>query len=65
MNPEEAVQAHLLLDAKQSLAIHHGTIQLTDEAIDAPVIALDEALVAHHLTRQDFLVTDIGETLRF
>jgi len=65
MNPEEAVQAHLLLDAKQSLAIHHGTIQLTDEAIDAPVIALDEALVAHHLTRQDFLVADIGETLRF
>ncbi|MDE2385146.1 MAG: MBL fold metallo-hydrolase [Alphaproteobacteria bacterium] len=63
MNPEEAVQAHQLLGAKTSLAIHHGTIQLTDEPIGAPVAALDEALAATGLTRQDFRVADIGETV--
>jgi L-ascorbate metabolism protein UlaG (beta-lactamase superfamily) len=64
MNPEEAVEAHLLLKARHSLAIHHGTVQLTDEAIDAPVIALDEALAAHKLSRKDFTVLDVGDTLR-
>ncbi len=63
MNPEEAVKAHQLLGTKQSLAIHHGTIQLTDEAIDAPIQALDEALAAAQLSRKDFLVPDIGETV--
>jgi L-ascorbate metabolism protein UlaG (beta-lactamase superfamily) len=62
MNPPEAVRAHLLLGSKQSLAIHHGTVQLTDEAIDAPVEALDQALAAAQLSRKDFLVPDIGET---
>ncbi len=63
MNPEEAVMAHQLLGSQQSLAIHHGTVQLTDEAIDAPVLALDQALAGAHLSRKDFLVPDIGETL--
>ena len=63
MNPEEAVKAHQLLGTKQSLAIHHGTVQLTDEAIDAPTRALDEALAKAQLSRKDFLVPDIGETI--
>jgi len=63
MNPQEAVMAHQLLGSKQSMAIHHGTVQLTDEAIDAPVLALDQALAGAHLSRKDFLVPDIGETL--
>ena len=63
MNPEEAVQAHLLLGSKTSLAIHHSTVQLTDEAMDAPVQALDDALAKAQLSRKDFLVPDIGETV--
>ena len=63
MNPEEAVQAHLLLGSKQSLGIHHGTVQLTDEAIDAPTQALDVALKSAGLSGKDFLVPDIGETV--
>jgi L-ascorbate metabolism protein UlaG (beta-lactamase superfamily) len=63
MNPAEAVRAHMLLGSKTSLAIHHGTIQLTDEAIDAPVQALDMALDAAQLSRKDFRVPDIGETI--
>ena len=36
MAPEQAVQAHRILGARTSIAIHHGTFQLTDEGIDAP-----------------------------
>jgi len=57
------VRAHQLLGSKTSLAIHHGTVQLTDEAIDAPIQALDEALAGAQLSRKDFRVPDIGETV--
>ncbi|HXW17156.1 MAG TPA: MBL fold metallo-hydrolase [Candidatus Acidoferrales bacterium] len=36
MNPDEAVRAHALLGARTSIAIHHGTFQLADDAIDSP-----------------------------
>jgi L-ascorbate metabolism protein UlaG (beta-lactamase superfamily) len=36
MAPQEAVRAHEILAAKTSIAIHHGTFQLTDEGIDTP-----------------------------
>lgn len=63
MNPEEAVKAHKLLGAKASLAIHHGTIQLTDEAIDAPLVELRSALGQHSVDPASFLVPDAGQTL--
>jgi L-ascorbate metabolism protein UlaG (beta-lactamase superfamily) len=64
MNPEEAVQAHLDLGSRKSLAIHHGTVQLTNEAIDAPVAALKEAMTTRNLPEHDFIVSDIGQSLR-
>jgi L-ascorbate metabolism protein UlaG (beta-lactamase superfamily) len=36
MAPDEAVRAHEILAAQTSIAIHHGTFQLTDEGIDTP-----------------------------
>lgn len=42
MDPEEAVQAHKILDAAASVAIHHGTFQLADEALDTPQRQLQE-----------------------
>jgi L-ascorbate metabolism protein UlaG (beta-lactamase superfamily) len=36
MGPDEAVRAHQVLGARTSIAIHHGTFQLGDEAIDTP-----------------------------
>jgi L-ascorbate metabolism protein UlaG (beta-lactamase superfamily) len=51
MNPSDAVQALADCGAQQALAHHHGTFQLTDEAIDAPAtalgVALDEAKIPH------------------
>jgi L-ascorbate metabolism protein UlaG (beta-lactamase superfamily) len=42
MSPEEAVQAHHVLGAETSVAIHHGTFQLTDEGLDTPRKRLTE-----------------------
>jgi L-ascorbate metabolism protein UlaG (beta-lactamase superfamily) len=36
MSPEEALQAHRILGAQASIAIHHGTFQLADDGIDTP-----------------------------
>jgi L-ascorbate metabolism protein UlaG (beta-lactamase superfamily) len=65
MNPADAVQAHLALGAIASVAMHFGTIQLTDEGIDAPAVALAASLSAHGLTEADFRVPRFGETMRF
>ena len=46
MNPAEAVDAHVALGAARSVGMHFGTFQLTDEAIDAPVLALEAARLA-------------------
>ena len=44
MNPAEAVQALADCGAELALGHHYGTFQLTDEAIDAPLKALADAL---------------------
>jgi L-ascorbate metabolism protein UlaG (beta-lactamase superfamily) len=44
MDPDESVKALLDCGAEYALAHHHGTFQLTDEAIDAPVTGLTAAL---------------------
>ncbi len=36
MSPDEAVEAHRILGAETSVAIHHGTFQLADEGLDTP-----------------------------
>lgn len=63
MNPDEAVMAHRALASRTSLAVHHGTVQLTDEAIDAPVAALQAALNRHAVDPGRFLVPDAGQVV--
>jgi L-ascorbate metabolism protein UlaG (beta-lactamase superfamily) len=65
MNPDDAVRAHLDLAARHSIAMHFATFHLTDEAIDAPVEALDIARRVHGVSPHDFLVPRFGEPLRF
>jgi L-ascorbate metabolism protein UlaG (beta-lactamase superfamily) len=62
MNPAEAVEAHVALGAKQSIGMHFGTFQLTDEAIDAPLHALGAARTANGLAQDDFDTHGFGET---
>ncbi|UFX45534.1 MBL fold metallo-hydrolase [Bradyrhizobium sp. 41S5] len=61
MNPEDAVKALADCGATQALAHHHGTFQLTDEAIDAPAIALGEALDAARVPREKFVTLKPGQ----
>ena len=63
MNPSDAVKALADCGAEQALAHHHGTFQLTDEAIDAPVIALGEALDEAKIPRERFAALKPGQVV--
>jgi L-ascorbate metabolism protein UlaG (beta-lactamase superfamily) len=63
MNPEEAVQAHLELSSRQSLAMHFGTFQLTDEGIDEPIDELRRSLHQNDVPESAFRVPGFGQTI--
>jgi len=62
MDPDDAVRAHVDLDARASIATHFGCFRLTDESIDAPVIELAAARQRHGVLAQAFQVLETGET---
>ena len=61
MNPQDAVMALADCGAEMALAHHHGTFQLTDEAIDAPVNDLAAALEAAGVAREKFVALKPGQ----
>lgn len=63
MNPEEAVQAMLDLNAGRAAAIHHGVFKLSDEGIDQPLIDLAAALDRLGVAPGDFPAPAPGEAL--
>jgi L-ascorbate metabolism protein UlaG (beta-lactamase superfamily) len=60
MNPEDALEAHRILGAGTSIAIHHGTFQLADDSIDT---ARRRLLACG--PPESFLVLDNGQFARF
>jgi len=64
MNPAEAVQAHLDLEASASVGMHFGTFQLTTEGIDEPPRALEEACRARNIPPLRFRTLRFGESVR-
>ena len=64
MNPAEAVQAHLDLEATESVAMHFGTFQLTTEGIDEPVRALERARLGRSVAPSTFKTIGFGESVR-
>jgi L-ascorbate metabolism protein UlaG (beta-lactamase superfamily) len=63
MNPEEAVRAHLDVGSRVSVGMHFGTFQLTDEAIDEPLRALERARARQSVSAEAFRVLDCGESV--
>jgi L-ascorbate metabolism protein UlaG (beta-lactamase superfamily) len=63
MNPSDAIKALADCGAAQALAHHHGTFQLTDEAIDAPAMALQAALDEAKLPPEKFAVLKPGQVV--
>jgi L-ascorbate metabolism protein UlaG (beta-lactamase superfamily) len=60
MNPEDAVRAHLDLKTPLSIGMHFGTFQLTDEALEDPEKALEEAKKKYRV--RNFITLKEGET---
>jgi len=65
MNPAEAVQAHIDLEASESIGMHYGTFQLTAEGIDDPLHALDAARRAMNIPQSRFRTLEFGESAPF
>lgn len=65
VNPAEAVQLHKDVRAKQSIGIHWGTFELTDEPLDAPLGELPAARQAAGVAPDDFVLLEHGQTLDF
>ena len=62
MDPEEAVRAHLDLEARLSVGTHYGCFQLTDEGIDDPVRDLEAARARLGVPAERFRCLETGET---
>ena len=61
LSPEDAVEAHHILDADVSMAIHFGTFPLGDDGEFEPVMKLREALSSKGQGRSPFWVLERGE----
>ena len=64
VNPSEAVQIHLDLNAKRSVGVHWGTFELTDESLDDPPRRLVDARLDKGVAEDFFFVMAIGQTRR-
>ena len=58
------MQIHLDLAAKQSIGVHWGTFELTDESLDEPPRLLTDARREKGLPDDAFVTIAIGETRR-
>ena len=65
MNPAEAVQAHVELESRESIAMHFGTFQLTTEGIDEPLRALERARQERQIADAAFRALQFGESVRW
>lgn len=65
MDPAEAVQAHLDLESRETIATHFRTFPLTAEGIDEPLRALERARVQTNIPESDFRVLEPGESARY
>ncbi|MGH9720047.1 MAG: MBL fold metallo-hydrolase [Bryobacteraceae bacterium] len=64
MNPVEAVQAHMDLEASRTIGMHFGTFQMTTEGIDEPLRALEDARRASNVSLSRFRTLGFGESMR-
>jgi len=61
LSPEEAVQAHKILGAQTSVAIHFGTFRLGDDGQFEPVEELFKALDAEEVSPKNLWILNFGE----
>lgn len=61
VDPDDAVRIFLDVRAKRALGIHWGTFRLTDEAREAPRLALANALSTAGISPRRFVAAEPGE----
>ncbi len=64
VNPEEAVQIHRDIQARQSLGMHFGTFPLADEGMTEPVKDLSDAREKYGVAENEFMAPKEGESYR-
>lgn len=62
MSPKEALQAHLDLGARTSIATHFGTFRLSDEGFEDPIEYLKREKLRLGIAEDSFIVMAPGET---
>jgi N-acyl-phosphatidylethanolamine-hydrolysing phospholipase D len=65
MNPTEALNAALDLNAKRSIAMHWGTFILTTEPIEEPKVLLDKLIIVNNLEEDFFKTISPGQIYLF
>jgi N-acyl-phosphatidylethanolamine-hydrolysing phospholipase D len=65
VNPAEAVQIHQDVKSKYSIGIHWGMFDLTDEALDQPLVDLPIALKQAQIPAEQFELFKHGQTRIF
>lgn len=63
VDPQDAVRAHQALGSRRSIGIHHGTFRLSDEAQNAPIQELADAVKAAGLEPDAFTTLSPGQHL--
>lgn len=62
-NPAEAIRIHQDLGSRQSVAMHWGTFQLTDEGRSAPLDALQRGLAMAGIAPESFRAIEPGRAI--
>ena len=62
MSPEEAVQAHKILQSNRSIAMHFGTFPMADDGMHEPIKDLQKALSNHRISEKEFLTLQHGDS---
>ena len=63
VDPGEAVQIHLDVGSRQSIACHWGTFHLTDEAPEEPQVLLHQTLMSRRIPPELFRALRCGDAL--
>jgi L-ascorbate metabolism protein UlaG (beta-lactamase superfamily) len=65
VDPGESVRIHRDIGARQSIAIHWGTFEMSDEPLDEPPRVLTQELKKADIPPEKFAVLRHGEMMRF
>jgi len=65
ISPQQAVQVHMDIQSKQSMAMHFGTFPLADDGMHTPVDELRKALKQQGLNEDNFIIPNEGGVYSF